>query len=128
LNLLLGKGGISVSFAVSISPKPFSYRSQWQSFVSRKWKGLRFSLHIVVQEGVMLEEEKKAEVHRFGRRKIALVALTLLIFDSLEVYAHTYVQRHSLPVVTEEEVHGFSNWREYTDARARFGFGIRTQF
>lgn len=46
----------------------------------------------------MLEEEKKAEVHRFGRRKIALVALTLLIFDSLEVYAHTHVQIHSLPV------------------------------
>ncbi|MCJ7631135.1 hypothetical protein MUP77_01855 [Candidatus Bathyarchaeota archaeon] len=59
--------------------------------------------------------ENKVNAHRFGRRKIALIALILIIFTSIEVYAHIYVWIHGLPVVSEEEVQTrFSNLQYYT--------------
>jgi hypothetical protein len=50
-----------------------------------------------------LEKEGKAKMFLSRRKKIALVTLTLVILASLEVYAHTYVQVHSLTVVTEND-------------------------
>ena len=50
-----------------------------------------------------LEKHEKTKVHLSGRKKIAVVALILVILASLEVYAHTYVQVHSLSVVTRDE-------------------------
>ncbi|HVP15931.1 MAG TPA: hypothetical protein VMT42_01015 [candidate division Zixibacteria bacterium] len=50
-----------------------------------------------------MEKEAKAKMHLSRRKKIALVALILVILASLEVYAHTYVQIRSLPVVTVDE-------------------------
>jgi hypothetical protein len=73
-----------------------------------------------------LEKENKVNVHRFGRRKIALIALLLIIFTSIEVYAHTYVQIHGLPVVSEEEVQTeFSNSQYYTGNSAFSSSGCR---
>jgi hypothetical protein len=73
-----------------------------------------------------LEKENKVNVHRFGRRKIALIALLLIIFTSIEVYAHTYVQIHGLPVVSEEEVQTeFSNSQYYTGNSYFSGSGCR---
>jgi hypothetical protein len=88
-----------------------------------KW--LRSSLHTVTKDEVVLEKENKAKVHRFGRRKTALAALLLIIFTSTVVYAHVYVQIHSLPVVTEEDVHRFSNWQYYTGTSTFSSTGCR---
>jgi hypothetical protein len=73
-----------------------------------------------------LEKENKVNVHRFGRRKVALIALLLIIFTSIEVYAHNYVQIHGLPVVSEEEVQTeFSNLLYYTGNSAFSSSGCR---
>jgi hypothetical protein len=64
----------------------------------------------------MWEEKKKTKGLRLGRRRIAFVALILLIFASLEVYAHTYVQIHSLPVVTEEKIQSYAQRFEGPDS------------
>lgn len=56
----------------------------------------------------MSVEKKKTKRFHLGRRRIAFVALTLLIFASLEVYAQTYVQIHSLSVVAEENAQSFA--------------------
>jgi hypothetical protein len=72
-----------------------------------------------------LQKENKANVHRFGRRKIALAALSLIIFTSIEVYAHVYVQIHGLPVVDEEEVHRLSNSQYYTGTSTFSSSGCR---
>ena len=63
-----------------------------------------------------MEKEAKAKTHLSARKKIALVVLILVILVSLEVFAHTYVQIHGLPVVSEEEVHrgSISYWQNYT--------------
>jgi len=50
-----------------------------------------------------LKKDQETKVRLSGRKKIGLVALMLVILASLEVYAHTYVQVHSLPVVTSDE-------------------------
>lgn len=50
-----------------------------------------------------MKKEGKAKVFLSRRKKIALVTLTLVILALLEVYAHAYVQVHSLAVVTEDE-------------------------
>ena len=50
-----------------------------------------------------MAKEVKARVHLSFRKKIALVTLIVVILVSLEVYAHTYVQIHSLAVTTEDE-------------------------
>jgi hypothetical protein len=74
-----------------------------------------------------LQKENKANVHRFGRRKIALAALLLIIFTSIEVYAHTYVEIHGLPVVSEEEVQrgSISYWQNYTGTSTFSSSGCR---
>lgn len=72
-----------------------------------------------------MQKENKANVHRFGRRKIALVALLLIIFTLIEVYAHVYVRIHGLPVVPEEEVRRFSNWQYYSGTSAFSSSGCR---
>jgi len=55
-----------------------------------------------------------------------LVALALIIFTSIEVYAHTYVQIHGLPVVSEEEVQiRFSNLQYYTGTSSFSSSGCR---
>lgn len=64
-------------------------------------------------------------MHNFGRRELAAIALVLVILVSLEVYAHNYVQIHNLPVVTEEEVHRFSNWQYYTGISTFSSSGCR---
>ena len=98
----------------------------WDNFTPPTWgKQLRSSLHMLAQDESVLQKESKANVHRFGRRKIALAALLLVIFTSIEVYAHTYVQIHSLPVVTEEEVHIFSILRYYTGTSTFSSSGCR---
>jgi hypothetical protein len=51
--------------------------------------------------------------------------LSLVIFTTIEVYAHVYVQIHGLPVVTEEEVHRFLNWQYYTGTSVFSGSGCR---
>lgn len=79
----------------------------------------------MTKDEVVLEKENKAKVHRFGRRKTALAALLLIIFTSTVVYAHVYVQIHSLPVVTEEDVHRFSNWQYYTGTSTFSSTGCR---
>jgi hypothetical protein len=56
----------------------------------------------------MSVEKKKTKGFRLSRRRIAFVALILLIFASLEVYAQTYVQIHSLSVVAEENAQSFA--------------------
>jgi hypothetical protein len=57
---------------------------------------------------ICLEKHDKTKVHLSGRKKIALVTLILVILASLEVYAHTYVQVHSLSVVSRDEaIHSF---------------------
>jgi len=90
-------------------------------------KQLRSSLHTLAKDEAVLQKENKANVHRFGRRKIALAALLLIIFTSIEVYAHTYVQIHGLPVVSEEEVHRFSisYWQNYTGTSTFSSSGCR---
>ena len=73
-----------------------------------------------------MKKEQKAKVHLTVRKKIAFVALVLVIFVSLEVYAHSYVQIHSLPVVSEEEVQTrFSNFPYYTGSSAFSSSGCR---
>jgi hypothetical protein len=73
-----------------------------------------------------LEKEAKAKTHLSARKKIALVVLILVILVSLEVFAHTYVQIHSLPVVSEEEVQTiFSNPLYYTGSSAFSSNGCR---
>ena len=55
-----------------------------------------------------MKEEKKTKVRHLGSRRIVFVSLVLLIFVSLMVYAHMYVQIHSLQVVTENDaLHSF---------------------
>ena len=55
-----------------------------------------------------MKKDAKAKVHLSLRKKIALVTLILVILASLEVYAHIYVQIHSLAVITEDEaMHSF---------------------
>jgi len=76
-------------------------------------KNVKTFSSIVIQEEAMLEKGKRAKVN-FSWKKIAVIALILVIFASLEVYAHNYVQIHSLPVVDEDEVHKSSSWRYYT--------------
>jgi len=49
-----------------------------------------------------LEKRGETKVHLSGRKKIALVALILVILASLEIYAHTYVRVPSLSVVTRD--------------------------
>jgi hypothetical protein len=71
-------------------------------------KKLKVSFYIGVKERVMSVEKKKTKGFHLGRRRIAFVALILLIFASLEVYAQTYVQIHSLSVVTEENAQSFA--------------------
>jgi hypothetical protein len=67
----------------------------------------------------MLEKEKGTSVHHFSHRKIAVVALMLVVLTSVEVYAHTYVQISSLSLVTEDEVHTFANYTgTYTFSRS----------
>jgi hypothetical protein len=62
-----------------------------------------------------MEKDAQAKVHVSRRKKIALGVLILVILVSLEVFAHTYVQIHGLPVVSEEEVQTrFSNSQYYT--------------
>lgn len=51
---------------------------------------------------------------RFINKRLAVVVLILVIFMLLDVYAHTYVQIHSLSVVTEEEIHSFLDWQNPT--------------
>jgi len=73
-----------------------------------------------------LEKENKTNLHRFGRRKIALIASALIIFTSIEVCAHVYVQIHGLPVVSEEEVQTrFLDSRYYTGSSAFSSSGCR---
>ena len=84
------------------------------------------SLQTLTQDECVLEKENKVNVHRFGRRKIALIALLLIIFASIEVYAHNYVQIHGLSVVSEEEVQTeFSNLQYYTGNSAFSSSGCR---
>ena len=84
------------------------------------------SLHTLTQDECALEKENKVNVHRFGRRKVALIALLLIIFTSIEVYAHNYVQMHGLSVVSEEEVQTeFSNLLYYTGNSAFSSSGCR---
>lgn len=74
----------------------------------------------------MLQKENKTNLRRLGRHKIALVALSVIVFASIEVYAHTYVQIHGLPVVSEEEVQTrFSNSLYYTGNSAFSSSGCR---
>jgi hypothetical protein len=56
-----------------------------------------------------------------------VAALSLIIFTSIEVYAHSYVQIHGLPVVTEEEVYIFSisYWQNYTGTYTFSSSGCR---
>ena len=73
-----------------------------------------------------MQKENKVNVHRFGRRKIAIVVLAIIIFTSIEVYAHIYVQIHSLPVVSEKEVQTlFSDRQYYTGSSAFSSSGCR---
>lgn len=89
-------------------------------------KQLRSSLQTLTQDECVLEKENKVNVHGFGRRKVALIALLLIIFTSIEVYAHNYVQIHGLPVVSEEEVQTeFSNLLYYTGNSAFSSSGCR---
>ena len=65
-------------------------------------------------------------MHPSRRKKIALVTLILVILASLEIYAHTYVQIHGLPAVSEEEVQiKFSNSQYYTGNSYFSGSGCR---
>ena len=74
----------------------------------------------------MLQKENKTNLRRLGRHKIALVALSVIIFTSIEVYAHTYVQIHGLPAVSEEEVKiEFSNSLYYTGNSSFSSSGCR---
>ncbi len=72
-----------------------------------------------------MQKENKANVHGFGRGKIALATLSLIILTSIEVYAHVYVQIHGLPVVTEEEVYRFSSWQYCTGTSTFSSSGCR---
>lgn len=73
-----------------------------------------------------MEKDVKNKVHLSRRKKIALGVLILVILVSLEVYAHTYVQIHGLPVVSEEEVQTrFSNSQYYTGNSAFSSSGCR---
>ena len=65
-------------------------------------------------------------MHVSRRKKIALGVLILVILVSLEVYGHTYVQIHGLPVVSEEEVlTRFSDLLYYTGNSAFSSSGCR---
>ena len=89
-------------------------------------KKLRSSNHILGQGGARLQTEKEANLHRFFRRRIVLVAFSVIILVSVEVYAHTYVSLHGLPVVSEEEVKTeFSNPQYYTGSSALASDGCR---
>jgi hypothetical protein len=73
-----------------------------------------------------LEKHGKTKVRLSSRKKIALVILILVVLASLEVYAHTYVQVHGLPVVSEAEVQiSFSNLQYYTGNSAFSSSGCR---
>ena len=73
-----------------------------------------------------MEKDAKAKVHVSRRKKIALVVLIMVILVLLEVFAHTYVQIHGLPVVSEEEVQTmFSNPQYYTGSSAFSSSGCR---
>ena len=50
-----------------------------------------------------MEVKKKVKVNRINRKVTAIAALMIFVLVLLEVYAHTYVQVHRLPVLTEEE-------------------------
>ncbi len=57
---------------------------------------------------------------------MVLVTLLVLVFALIEVYAHIYVQVHSLPVVSEEQVRKiFSNSFYYTGNSAFSSSGCR---
>jgi hypothetical protein len=65
-------------------------------------------------------------MHVSRQKKIALGVLILVILVSLEVYGHTYVQIHGLPVVSEEEVQTrFSDLLYYTGNSAFSSSGCR---
>ena len=73
-----------------------------------------------------MEKDAKAKVNVSRQKKIALVVLILVILVSLEGFAHTYVQIHGLPVVSEEEVQiMFSNPQYYTGSSAFSSSGCR---
>jgi len=50
----------------------------------------------------------------FSSKRVAVIIAIVVGSMAVEVYAHTYVPIHGLPVVTEEAVHRFLDWQNPT--------------